>query len=149
MTTINELSTADTVAAGDGVPVFSVANGDTRRAPMSVLADYMQGALSFPQPLLVTQYASPSATAFTVTVAQSDDTWLVLTPTGGFAAGTVRMSAAPVDQQLVTVFCSQAVTTLTVNGNGFSVIGAPTTLAANGFFSMRYDAINTIWRRVG
>lgn len=149
MTTINQLTSLDTVAAGDQVPVWSNGQGDTRRASMTTLAAYMQGALSFPDPVLVTQYASPTYTGFSVTIAQTDDTWLILTPLAGYAAGTVVLPAAPADQQTVNVVCTQIVTALTVDGNGNSVVGAPTTLAANGFFTVRFDDVANIWHRVG
>jgi hypothetical protein len=44
---------------------------------------------------------------------------------------------------------TQAVTALTVAGNGATVNGAPTTLAANGFFRIRFDAVLDVWYRVG
>ena len=47
------------------------------------------------------------------------------------------------------VSCTQAVTTLTVSGNGSTVNGAPTTLAANGFFRLRYDGVFKAFYRVG
>ena len=97
---------------------------------------------------LVTQYASPNATAFNVAINSVNNTWLLLTPTGGFATGTITLQAAPANQAEVKVSCTQAVTTLTVSGNGKTVNGAPTTLAANSFFVLRYDAINLSWYRV-
>jgi hypothetical protein len=39
---------------------------------------------------------------------------------------------------------------LTVNGySGATVLGAPTTLAANGFFTMIYRSATTTWYRNG
>jgi len=49
----------------------------------------------------------------------------------------------------VLVNCTQAVTTLTINGNGATVTGAPTTLAANAFFRLRFEAVAGVWYRVG
>lgn len=142
MTQINGLTAVDTIADGDQFVIFSTMNGDTRRAPASVVKAFMQptgGGLD-------TQYASPSATGFTVTLTGTSDIWLVLTPVAGYAAGTIVLPSSPVDQQRVEVSCSQAVTALTVSG---TAAGAPTTLAANGFFSMRYEGVTGIWRRVG
>jgi len=61
----------------------------------------------------------------------------------------VVMPASPVDGQQVVVTSTQAVTTLTVSGNGASVNGAPSTLAANGYFRLRYDQINNSFYRIG
>jgi hypothetical protein len=51
--------------------------------------------------------------------------------------------------QEVLVNCTQSVGTLTVLGNGANVIGAPTSLAANGFFLMKFEPILSNWYRVG
>ena len=37
----------------------------------------------------------------------------------------------------------------TVAGNGSTVNGAPTTLAANSFFRLRFDGVFKAWYRVG
>jgi hypothetical protein len=47
------------------------------------------------------------------------------------------------------VTSSQILTALTVGGAGTTVNGAPTTLAANGFFEMAYSATLNAWYRVG
>ena len=147
MPTINQLSAVDTLSAGDQFPVYVQNSGDARKAAISVLQTYMQSNLSIPG-TLTTQYASPSSTGFTVTVA-AGNTWLLLTPTAGFAAGTIVLPTGPDDRAEVSVNCTQAVTTLTVSAGGTTVTGAPTALAANGFFTMRYDAVNISWYRVG
>ena len=46
MTNINQLSAVSSVSAGDHVPIFSTANGDTRRAAMSVLLAYLQANIT-------------------------------------------------------------------------------------------------------
>jgi hypothetical protein len=84
-----------------------------------------------------------------VTVA-AGDTWLLLTPTGTFAAGAIVLPSAPTDKQEVSVNCTQIVSSLTVSAGGTTVTGAPTTLAAaNAFFTMRFDAATNAWYRVG
>jgi hypothetical protein len=80
----------------------------------------------------------------------SDNIWLVLTPVAGYAAGTITLPviANVVDKQEVKVICTQAVTTLTVAGNGATgVVGEPTTLAANDFFTLKYDTLYDTWYR--
>ena len=44
---------------------------------------------------------------------------------------------------------TQAVTTLTVSGNGATVNGAPAALTANGFFRLRFDGVLGGWYRLG
>ena len=151
MTTINQLSAVDAVVSSDQVPIYSSTNGDARKASMSVIKDYVLSDATVADDK-VTQYASPAATGFTVTVNDSSDSvWLILTPLAGYAAGTITLPAVAncVDRQEVLVNTTQAVTTLTVSGNGATVIGAPTTLAANAFFRLRFDAVLDVWYRVG
>jgi hypothetical protein len=151
MTTINQLSAVDAVVSSDQVPIYSSTNGDARKASMSVIKDYVLSDATVADDK-VTQYASPAATGFTVTVNNSSDSvWLILTPLAGYAAGTITLPAVAncVDRQEVLVNTTQAVTTLTVSGNGATVIGAPTTLAANAYFRLRFDAVLDVWYRVG
>lgn len=151
MSTINQLSSVDAVVSSDQVPIYSSTNGDARKASMATLLAFFSGQITANDDK-VTQYAAPAATGFTVTINNGPNSvWLVLTPIAGYAAGTLTLPAVAncVDRQEVLVNTTQAVTTLTVNGNGATVIGAPTTLAANAFFRLRFDAVLDVWYRVG
>lgn len=147
MTNINKLSALDTLEPGNLLAVWATDNGDTRKASINLLTTYLQGVLSLPG-VLSTQFAAPSANAFTVTIA-AGDTWLILTPTGTFAAGAIVLPSAPADKAECSIACTQIVTALTVSAGGTTVTGAPTTLAQNGFFTMRFDAATSAWYRVG
>jgi hypothetical protein len=153
MPDINQLSQVDSVSAGDLTVIFSTPNGDTRAASMSTLATFFQSQLTEGNGFQ-TQYAAPNATGFSVTIAPvttGGDVYLLLTPTGAFAAGTTVLPelASCVDGQQVLVSCTQAVTALIVSGNGATVNGAPTTLAANAFFRLRFDGVFNAWYRIG
>jgi hypothetical protein len=151
MTTINQLTTMDSVSDGDQVPFFSTNNGDTRKSSFSTLKTYFQTGITANDDKL-TQYSSPSATGFSVQVNNaSNSVWLVLTPTGAFAAGTLILPllANCVDRQEILVNSTQAVTALAINGNGATVTGAPTSLTANSFFRLRFDNVAKVWYRVG
>jgi hypothetical protein len=151
MTTINQLTTMDSVSDGDQVPFFSTNNGDTRKSSFSTLKTYFQTGITANDDKL-TQYSSPSATGFSVQVNNaSNSVWLVLTPTGAFAAGTLILPllANCVDRQEILVNSTQAVTALAINGNGSTVTGAPTSLTANSFFRLRFDNVSKVWYRVG
>lgn len=148
---INQLSALDTLKASDLFAVWSTDNGDTRKVSATVLAALIQTLLSLSDDK-VTQYAAPSASGFTVSITDSDSSiWLILTPTAGFAAGTIKLPALAncADKQEVLVNCTQAVTALTVDGNGATVTGEPAALAANDFFRLRFDAVSDVWYRVG
>ena len=148
MPTINQLTAVDTVTASDLLPIWSSTDGDARKASAATLKTYLTGGVSVNDGL-VTQAASPAATGFNVAVPVAG-TWLILTPVAVYATGTITLPFFDDVEggQIVQVNCSQAVTALTVNGNGASVIGAPTALTANSFFTMRYRADTLAWYRV-
>ena len=150
MSSVNRLSQSTPTAASQ-FPFYDPTAGADRRASMSDIATLLQALLSAAG-TLKTQYASPNAPGFSVTVTPpvaGVSVHLLLTPLAGYAAGTVVLPAAPADGQEVVVTSTQAVTTLTVAGNGATVNGAPSTLAANGFFRLRYDQINNTFYRIG
>lgn len=155
MTEINRLSAIDTLSIGDLIAFWIANQSDPRKVSLSVLLAFMQDNLTFSTGAAakVTQYSAPSATAFNVPITDSSSSiWLLLQPTGTFAAGTITLPsvANAVDNQEVLVNCTQIVTTLTVDGNGATgVTGEPATLAANDFFLMRYNLTFKTWYRVG
>ena len=148
MPTINQLTATDTVTASDLIPIWSSTDGDARKASANTLKTYLTGGVSINDGL-ITQTASPAATGFNVSVPTAG-TWLILTPVAAYAAGTITLPFFDDVQggQIVMVNCSQAVTALTVNGNGATVINPPPALAANSRFTMRYEADSSVWYRV-
>lgn len=145
------LSQTDTIAAGDLFVVHSAENDDFRGAPRNVVQAWLKEGLELGDDK-ITQYAAPASTGFTVTLTDnSASKFLLLTPTGTLAAGTITLPAQAncADRQEILVTSTQAVTALTVAGNGSTVNGAPTTIAANGFFRLRFDAVFKAWYRVG
>jgi hypothetical protein len=54
-----------------------------------------------------------------------------------------------VANQEILVNTTQTITSLTVNLNGAVGGGVPTTLAANGFFTLRFEPVIQKWYRVG
>lgn len=153
---IKDLTRIDTLTGGDTMAVGSSQYGDDRAAALTVLKEWLQDALTIVDETAftdyLTQYAAPSATGFNIQITDTDDnTHLILTPVAGYAAGTITLplSSNLVDKQEILVICTQAVTTLTVAGNGASVVGEPSTLAANDYFRLRYDLPGNTWYRVG
>lgn len=74
---------------------------------------------------------------------------LLLDHVATIATHTLTLPAASDSfEKIVRIVSASAVTTLTVSGAvGVTVAGAPTTLAANGFFTMML--IGSVWRRIG
>lgn len=142
---LGSLGSAD-LAGADLIRLFSQSYGADAAMSLTNFKTWLDTQLTVGE--LTTQYASPSATSFSVTIAAAD-TWLLLTPTGTFAAGTLVLPSG-VDREEVLVNSTQAVTALTLTpASGDTVTGGPTTLAANDYFRLRYDAVNSTWYRVG
>lgn len=144
MATINQLSATDSLNGGDLLPVYKQNQGDARKCSITTLMDYVNANVT--TVTQNTQYAAPAATGFSVTV-NTGNVWLILTPVSTYAAGAIVLPTGASDKDTVTVNCTQIVTSLTVS-SGASVVGAPTTLAANGFFTMRFDAATSTWYRI-
>lgn len=146
---IERLTLKDALTAAT---VFAInVNGQDYRLLAGSVLDYMQDNIVFPASY-TPQYSAPSATGFSVQITDgSGNIHLILTPAAGYAAGTIVLPAVAncIDGQDILVNCTQAVTTLTINGNGSTVTGAPTTLAANAFFRLRFDDVTNTWYRVG
>lgn len=153
MALINQYSTIDALSGGDVLPIYDQSNGDTRKVSITALSDYITGNVSANMSGYTSQYSAPSATGFTVSITDSStDIHLILTPTAGFATGTITLplSSNCLDGQRVLVNCTQAVTTLTIGANGATAVtGAPTALTANAFFTLKFDKPTSTWYRVG
>lgn len=97
------------------------------------------------------QYASPSASGFTVTI-DAKRTFLLLNPEDEYAAGTINLPAVAtcIDGQEVVVSSVRTVTALTIgNGGSAFVVGSPTSIAGGGFFRLKFNALTGGWFRVG
>lgn len=149
MATINQLNAAATVSGSDLLAIYSQQNGDARKLSLTNFAAWIATQVTFVDDK-VTQYSAP-LTGTTVLVTDTQNSvWLILTPAGGLAALTIKLPllANTLDKQEILVNSTQAITTLTLDGNGSSIVGGPTTLAANGFFRLRFDAVMKTWYRV-
>lgn len=152
MSQINQLSEVAACTSGQQFPIYDPSQGDTRKASLTTLLTWLQTALTLGRPEPTSQYAAPSSTGFTISIADADDdVHLMLTPVAAYAAGTIKLptSSNLRDKQEVTVNTTQAITTLTINGNGATVTGAPTTLAQYAYFRLKYDLPTNTWYRIG
>lgn len=93
----------------------------------------------------IKQYATPT-TGATVTVNPNGYVVLILNPAGSLLALTITLSASPSDGDRVGISCSQAVTTVTMNGG--TIIGALTTASIATFATYVYNSDSTSWYRI-
>lgn len=144
------------LASSDYLALFSGQLGQDAKATLSQLLTWLQSQLtssgSFTQ-----QFVSPNASGYSVTIAPPSSgasMWLLSTPLAGYANFTILLPAG-VDGQEVLVNSTQAVsgaltvTGATVGASPQPVNGAPATLAANGFFRLKFCGVTSSWYRVG
>lgn len=150
MPTINQLPLLAQVSPGDQVPVYSPNNGDARRLPVSSLLAYFQQ--TFASPTLATNVYTPG-TGFNVAVPTpvAAQQWMLIQPAGTLALGTITMplNTQTPDGTEVLVTTTQQITGFTLAPNGAAnVYGAPSTLAAEDFFRMRFVQSTNSWYRI-
>jgi len=146
MVTINQLSTLSTVSPGDKLPIYANDQGDARKVSVATLLDYFES--TFASPEYTTVINAPTASGFNlVMAAYATNVWMIVNPTGTFAAGTVTLPATAdcFDGQEIILCTTQVITTFTLDGNGSTLVGAPTSLGAGAFFSIRFNALQSTW----
>jgi hypothetical protein len=149
MPTINQLPVLSQLSGGDQLPVYSPTNGDARRVSITSLIEYFQA--NFADPDYLTIINAPTNSGFNIQIgAQTQNVFLIINPTGTFAAGTITLPpvASCFDGQEIVVACSQMINNLTITPNGATVIGAPNVFSAGGFFALRFNALQSAWYTV-
>jgi len=150
MPTINQLPLLAQVSPGDQVPVYSPNNGDARRLPVSSLLQYFQQ--TFASPTLATNVYTPG-TGFNLAVPTpvAAQQWMLIQPAGTLALGTITLplNTQTPDGTEVLVTTTQQITGFTLALNGATAAyGAPSTLAAEDFFRMRFVQATNSWYRI-
>jgi hypothetical protein len=146
MPTINQLSAINSLSAGDNILVYAPGEGDTRRASLSTLLAFFESY--FADPDYTTQINAPTSSGFNLQIgAQTQSLFLIINPTGAFAAGTITLPpvASCFDGQEILVVSSQSIAALTVNGNGGTLLGVPGALGIGSFFTIRFNRLQATW----
>jgi len=151
MPTINQLPLQSNVSTGDNLAVFSPTNGDTRRLPISALLTFFQQ--QFASPTLATNVYTPG-TGFNIAVPTptAAQQWILIQPAGTLATGTVTLplNTLTPDGTEVLITTTQQITGFTLSLNGATAeFGAPSTLAAEDYFRMRFVQAQNSWYRIG
>jgi hypothetical protein len=150
MAQINQLSPLSQLSGGDQIPVYVPNNGDARRCSVTQLLQYFQS--TFAAPTVATNLYTPG-TGFNITVPTptTEQQWMILQPAGTLAAGTITLplNTGVPDGTQVLVTSTQIITSFTLALNGAAAaFGAPTTMAANAFFTVRFYQATNSWYRV-
>jgi hypothetical protein len=93
-------------------------------------------------------FAVAPTTGQTITIPDNYGDYLVM-PAGTLATLTINFPAVPIDGQEITIKTSQALTALTLSGNGKTMFDGVTTMAVNAFVTYKYYAGSTLWYRKG
>lgn len=144
VTTVFQLSRVDELNSADVIPAYISADGDTRGIEYGKLFTQLQDDLDDGR--LITRYAAPSATGFSINA--EANTHLILTPAADYATGTIVMPANPEDRDQFMCSCTRDVALLTVNGNGKTLANPPLSLNPGDSFSMKFDAVMNTWYRL-
>jgi hypothetical protein len=150
MAQINQLSPLSQLSGGDQIPVYVPNNGDARRCSVTQLLQYFQS--TFAAPTVATNLYTPG-TGFNITVPTptTEQQWMLIQPAGTLAAGTITLplNTGVPDGTQVLVTTTQIITSFTLALNGAAAaFGAPTTMAANAFFTVRFYQATNSWYRV-
>ena len=150
MPSINQLPVIGQVSPGDQIPVYTPNNGDARRMSINALLQYFQQ--TFASPTLATNLFTPG-TGFNIAVPTpvAQQQWMLIQPASTLALGTVTLplNTQTPDGTEVLVTTTQQITGFTLALNGATAaFGAPTTLAANAFFTMRFYQATNSWYRI-
>lgn len=147
MSTLNQLSTTSTLTSSDQIILYSTVNGSARKASLATFLEWIESAWMSPAFQRVT--ASPTLAGFTLALpATANSLFVLLTPTGTMATGTIVLPAAATaaDGQEIVLYTSQEVTALTFTLNGATAVGgAPTGIQAGASLTLRYDALSVAW----
>lgn len=125
-------------------------NGLDYNCTAAVVADFIEQNVTVNDGKVI-QYSSPISGSTVAISGTNNSVWLVLTPTSTLATLTIQLPEVSgcVANQEILVNTTQTITSLTVNLNGAVGGGVPTTLAANGFFTLRFEPVIQKWYRVG
>jgi hypothetical protein len=150
MPQINQLSSISQVSGANQIPVYDQNNGDARKMSVSALLQYFQA--TFAAPTVATNLFTPG-TGFNVAVPTpvSEQQWMIIQPAGTLATGTVTLplNTGTPDGTEVLITTTQQITAFTLALNGASNgYGAPSTLAAQDFFRMRFYQATNSWYRI-
>ncbi len=145
---INQLPTAQTITSSDLQAIYQSSNGDARKVSIGQMLSYYTKA--FVNPAYPPQISTPSDGFNLVMEESSISSWFLMRPITGITTGTIVLpsSDVTVDGQEIIFSSTQQIATLTINGNGQVVNGAPSSLGADNTFRLRFEQQTKEWYKV-
>lgn len=146
------LNETDELNTGDQFVLFKGNCTDFRSVPQDVILSWILSNIPIVKPIAaIIQPFNPN-TDFTITIENNAvGTYLVMNPSVSITNGIITLP--PMDEltdgQELLVTSSQQIENLTITGNGAALIGDPNTIAASGFFKLKFEMLSQTWYRVG
>ncbi|WP_049083236.1 hypothetical protein [Acinetobacter nosocomialis] len=148
----NRLNETDALGVGDQFVLYKGNCTDFRSVPQDVVLEWILSNIPVIKPVsAIIQPFNPNAD-FTIAIENNAvGTYLVMNPSVSITNGTITLPpmAELTDGQELLVTSSQQIENLTIAGNGAALIGNPNTIAATGFFKLKFDLLSQTWYRVG
>ncbi len=148
----NRLNETDALSVGDQFVLYKGNCTDFRSVSQDVVLEWILENIPVVKPIAaIIQPFNPNSD-FNIQIENNAvGTYLVMNPTVSITNGviTLPLIANVSDGQEVLVTSSHEVENLTIAGNGAALIGNPNTIAADGFFKLKFDQLSMTWYRVG
>ena len=93
------------------------------------------------------QHAYSPTTGETIALAETG-TYHILIPAETLDTLTLTFPAAPIDGQELLIKSTKTITSLTLSGNGETILDTITTIAALGSVRYKYLGSNNLWYRI-
>ncbi|MFX9857400.1 transcriptional regulator [Acinetobacter baumannii] len=146
------LNETDDLDTGDQFVLYKGNCTDFRSVPQDIILNWILSNIPVVKPVAaIIQPFNPN-TDFTITIENNAiGTYLVMNPSVSITNGIITLP--PMDEltdgQELLVTSSQQIENLTIAGNGAALIGDPNTIAASGFFKLKFEMLSQTWYRVG
>ncbi|MGL2989183.1 transcriptional regulator [Acinetobacter nosocomialis] len=146
------LNETDALGVGDQFVLYKGNCTDFRSVPQDVILEWILSNIPVVKPIAaIIQPSNPNGD-FNIQIENNAvGTYLVMNPSVCITNGTITLPliANVSDGQELLVTSSHEVENLTIVGNGATLVGNPNTIAADGFFKLKFDQLSLTWYRVG
>lgn len=152
MPTIDQLSQATSLSGADEVALYSPGIGATVKGTLDQVAAVLLEAIEgTPDGTVYSMSAAGGFTVAALPATPGGSVWAQITLAAPAPTGTVILPGVNdrADRQEVLVTCTQAVSVLTINGNGAALSGAPNSTGPAAPFRMKYDLLSNTWYLIG
>ena len=130
----------------NGLVLYSANLTDPRYLSWSDLLSALQDQFRDPTPVVQREIPGEGST---ISVVGGSSTWVLTRPTGALTNVTLLLpaSTAVTDGQEITMTSTETISSLSVNGNGITVNGAPTSIGVDSPFKLKYNKETNEWYR--